>query len=112
MNKSILVKRQSETVEYQHLYDESVKELNEKTKKLLKYQDIVKTFNTQIKMFEDFQTSAIKDIDRLKNQVNLFQDLYQKEKLEKESLLKRCRPTERQAAAKSALDNYKQKRID
>ena len=112
MNKSILVKRQNETVEYQQLYDESVKELNEKTKKLLKYQDIVKTFNTQIKMFEDFQTSAIKDIDRLKNQVNLFQDLYQKEKLEKESLLKRCRPTERQAAAKSALDNYKHKRID
>ena len=37
MNKNILVKRQSENVEYQQLYDEASKELNEKTKKLQKY---------------------------------------------------------------------------
>ena len=77
------------------MYDEAVKDLNEKTKKLQKYQDIVKTFNSQIQMFEDFQKSAIKDINMLRSQVNLFQDLFQKEKLEKESLQKKCRPSQR-----------------
>ena len=46
MNKNILVQRQTESVEIQHLYDQAKKEINEKTNKLQKYQDIVKTFNS------------------------------------------------------------------
>ena len=60
-------------------------------------------------MFEDFQKSSLKDINMLRTQVSLFQDLFQKEKLEKEALLKRVRPSERHAAANSVLDNYTNK---
>ena len=66
-----------------------------KSQKLNKYHDIVKTFNAQVKMFEDFQVTAMKEIDQLKSKLGYFKDMYQKEKLEKESLLKRCRPTDR-----------------
>ena len=95
MNKNILKNNQNENSGLQKLYDEATKKLEVKSQKLIKYHDIVKTFNVQIKMFEDFQTTAMKEIDQLKSQLSYFRDMHQKEKLEKESLLKRCRPTDR-----------------
>ena len=63
MNKSILKKNQTDSTEIQKMYEDATKKLEVKSQKLLKYHDIVKTFNGQIKMFEDFQITAIKEID-------------------------------------------------
>ena len=54
MNKNILVQRQSEASGLQHQYEESIKDIADKNKKLQKYQDIVKSFNAQIEMFDKF----------------------------------------------------------
>ena len=55
MNKNILVQRQSEASGLQNQYEEAIKDIADKNKKLQKYQDIVKSFNAQIEMFEKFQ---------------------------------------------------------
>ena len=55
-------------------------QLVDRSAKLRRYTEVVKTFDSQIRMFDEFQKSSLEEMEKLKSQVRLFQDLFQKEK--------------------------------
>ena len=95
MNKKLIRSHEEEIKSLTEYITKTDKDLTVKTKKLEKYQDIIKSFNGQIEMFEEFQKNSVREIEKLQDQASLFQDLYKKEKLEKEELIKKLRPSMR-----------------
>lgn len=93
MNKKLIMGHQDET---KRLTDElaiATEKLETKSKKLDRYVAVAKTFDAQIEMFDQFQQKSINEMNMLQSQVTLFQDLFQKEKLEKEECIARMRPS-------------------
>ena len=63
MNKKLIKSHERELKPLTDYIAKADKELNAKTKKLEKYQDIMKSFNGQIEMFEEFQKNSAKEIE-------------------------------------------------
>ena len=95
MNKKLIKTHEEEMKTLTDYIKKTDKELQEKTKKLEKYQDVLKTFNGQIDMFERFQQRSVKDIERLQKESSKYRELYKKEKKENENLVAKLRPSQR-----------------
>ena len=76
-------------------FDLTKKKLAERTQKLAKFAEVIKTFDEQIQAFEAFEKKANTEIDSLQNQVKYFKDLYEKEKFDKEDAIRKLRPSQR-----------------
>ena len=92
MNKNLIMKHQEESNQLQAQIKILRKELDSKSIKLQRYTEVVKTFDSQIQIFEDFQKSSLEEMNKLKSQVRLFQELFQKEKTVNCELIRKLQP--------------------
>ena len=92
MNKNLIMKHQEESAQLQEQITMLRSEIDTKTVKLKRYTEVVKTFESQIHIFEDFQKSSLEEMEKLKSQVRLFQELFQKEKTVNCELIRKLQP--------------------
>jgi chromosome segregation ATPase len=89
MNKQMLVSHQKEVSELQQNLSAVKTELRAKTEKVETYQEIMKSFNGQINEFEEFQQNSQRDMNTLSEQYKLYKELYEKESMQKQLLIKK-----------------------
>ena len=72
MNKNLIMKHTDEMARIAEENKMLKAQFDVKVAKLQRYTEVIKTFDSQIQIFEEFQKSSLEEMNKLKSQVRLF----------------------------------------
>ena len=67
MNKKLIVNHQEEVGKLTQELHDAQDQIDSKNVKLVRYAEIIKTFDAQIEMFEEFQSKSIMEMNKLQS---------------------------------------------